>query len=345
MNNISKLYNRREIWFVFFYKPNNSDLEKNVEMWKSLAEKSYGIYKIAAISCKKDEEICEEFGIHRAPMFMYFPEGTGSEEIYKGKKTPEDIFRFGSTRMQSFVRNVNSENYGDFINENSHMHKVILFTQRKTTPPLFKALSKHFKGKIDFALIRQSEKELLQRFEATALPTVLAISDGENYKGVKHDGPLSRDALEKFLNKFAYSDKKKEEKASIKELNSDNYNKYKHCSEADKKNICIIYYTNNDSLSGDENFILDHLANKYIKDPIKIYYLKLSKYKNVYTSFAKEDEGSKFVILRGARKKYVAVREFDVEILQNKIENILSGSGSFNKVLKKLPFVLKKDDL
>ena len=100
---------------------------------ENLAEKTYGIFKIGAISCKKDEEICEEFNIHKTPMFLYFPEGTGTEEVYKGKKTVDDIFKFGSARMQSFVRVINSNNYGDFINENNHMHKVVLFTQRKTT--------------------------------------------------------------------------------------------------------------------------------------------------------------------------------------------------------------------
>jgi curved DNA-binding protein CbpA len=345
MNTISKLYRRREIWFVLFYKPNNSDLEKNIELLKNLAEKTYGIFKIGAISCKRDEEICEEFNINKTPLILYFPEGTGSEEVYTGKKTFEDIFKFGSSRMQSFVRVINSNNYGDFINENNHMHKVILFTQRKTTPPLFKALSKHFKDKLNFGEIRQSEKELAQRFEVNTFPTVLVISDGENYKGVKYDGALNRDTLEKFLNQYAYSNKKKEDVASIKELNNDNYNKYKHCNEQDNKNICVIYYTENDTLNGEENLMLDTLAKKYIKDPVKVYYLNLNKYKNVYTSFDKEDENSKFVVLRGHRKRYIAIKELAVDVLENVIDNILSGSGSFKKLLKKLSFLAVKDEI
>jgi len=345
MNTISKLYRRREIWFVLFYKPNNSDLEKNVELLKNLAEKTYGIFKIGAISCKKDEEICEEFNIKKTPLILYFPEGSGSEEVYKGNKTFEEIFKFGSGRMQSFVRIINSNNYGDFINENNHMHKVILFTQRKTTPPLFKALSKHFKDKLNFGEIRQNEKELAQRFEVKVFPTVLVISDGENYKGVKYDGALNRDTLEKFLNQYAYSTKKKEDTAFIKELNNNNYNKYKHCNEQDNKNICLIYYTENDTLSGEENLMLEDLSKKYIKDPVKVYYLNLNKYKNVYTSFDKEDENSKFVILRGHRKRYIAIKELDVNILESVIDNILSGSGSFKKLLKKLSFLAVKDEM
>ena len=85
--------------------------------------------------------------IAHKPGLLHLP-----KNIHEQKKW-EDIFKFGSSRMQSFVRVINSNNYGDFVNENSHMHKVILFTQRKTTPPLFKALSKHFKDKINFFCI------------------------------------------------------------------------------------------------------------------------------------------------------------------------------------------------
>jgi len=343
MDSISKLYRRREIWFVLFYKGADKDLKNMIELWKTLAEKVYGIFKVAAINCKKDEEICEEFDVHSTPLIVYFPEGSQPEEVYRGLKTWEAIFKFGASKMQSFVRVINSNNYGDFINENPTQHKVILFTQRKSTPPLFKALSKHFKDKLNFGEIRQSEKELAQRFDIKAFPSVLVISDGENYKGVKYEGALTRDALEKLLNQYAYTPKKKEENATVKELTNDNYNKYRLCNESDNKNICVIYYSEDDNLSGEENLMLEYLAKKYIKDPIKILYIKTNKYKNLYVSFEKEDEDSKFIILRGHRKRYSAVKDISIKELENKLDNILSGSGNMKKLIKKLMF-LSADD-
>lgn len=65
----------------------------------------------------------------------------------------------------------------------------------------------------------------------------------------------------------------------------------------------------------------------------------------MYTSFDKEDEDSTFVILRGHRKKYIAVKELDLNILEDTIDNILSGSGVFKKLLKKLNFVVRHEDL
>lgn len=343
MDSISKLYRRREIWFVLFYKPNDRELKTFIELWKTLAEKVYGIFKIAAINCKKDEEICEEFDVNQTPLIVYFSEGSQPEEVYRGVKKWENIFKFGASKMQSFVRVINSNNYGDFINENPTQHKVVLFTQRKSTPPLFKALSKHFKDKLSFGEIRQSEKELAQRFQITAFPSVLVISDGENYKGVRYEGALTRDALEKFLNQYAYSPKKKEDTVAVKELTSDLYHKHKQCNENDSKNICVIYYSDNENLSGEENLMLENIAKKYIKDPVKVFFIKAKKFKNLYVSFDKEDEDSKFIVLRGHRKKYTPVKDLDLQELENKIDNILSGSGNMKKLIKKLMFLNAND--
>jgi protein disulfide-isomerase A6 len=54
--------------------------------------------------------------------------------------------------MESFVEYVTFENYQDFIKKD--LYKVLLFTDKKSTPPLYKALSKEFKGKLIFGEVR-----------------------------------------------------------------------------------------------------------------------------------------------------------------------------------------------
>jgi len=49
------------------------------------------------------------------------------------------------------------------------------------TPALFKALSKNFNSKLTFGEVRESEKELAARFGVTKYPTLIAISDPEEY--------------------------------------------------------------------------------------------------------------------------------------------------------------------
>lgn len=347
MNNISKLYARKEIWFVLFFKPQDREFKQLQEMFKELAEKTYGIFKIGAVNCKFDEEICEEFSVHSTPTIVYFPESSNQEEIYKGIKTTAEIFKFGASKMQSFVRIVNKDNYGDYATSLPTQEKVLLFTARKTTPPLLKALSKHFLGKLSFGEVRQSEKEVIQSFGIVKFPTIFVITDIENHKGVAYDGPLSRDSLQKFLNQYAYSTKKVEKKPEVKELTYDVYNKARTCNDTDGKNICVIYITHNDTLKGEENQLLEDLATKYLNDPLKFFYINPDKYKFFWVSLDKEDNDSKFIIVKGKRKKYSPIKGEDLSFtdVSNLVDNIVSGGGTFKNLIKKfnLSTVNKED--
>ena len=350
MNNLSKLYGRSQIWFILFFNANEQEFESLKEMWKTLAEKCYGIFKVAVVNCKFDEEICEEFSIRKTPLIVYFPESSDNEEVYRGIKKWEEIFKFGAVKMQSFVRSINSENYGDFITSNPTQHKVILFTSRKTTPPLLKALSKHFKGKLSFGETRPGEKELVDKLGVKNFPTVMVLSEPENYKGITYEGPLTRDSLEKFLNQFAYQAIKVEKAVSVTEFTSDLYNKQKLCNENDGKNICVIYLNHGDHLTAEENILLENLAKKYMNDPIRVLFLNPSKYTHFWVSFEKEDQNSNVIILRGKRKKYSAVckDKVDSKEIYDAIDNIISGGGSFKKLIKKVNLTSvasNKDDL
>jgi curved DNA-binding protein CbpA len=348
MDSLSKLYRRREIWFVYFYSSRDKDFKEISEIWKKLAEKSYGIFKVAVVNCKSNEEICEEFDVKKTPLVIYFPDGSGSEEVYRGPKTVDEIFKFGSQRMQSFVRTLNTDNYGEFITDNPTNHKVLFFTSRKSTAPLLKALSKFFKGKLSFGEIRQNEKELVDRYQIKNFPTIMVVTDLDIFKGITYEGPLNRDGLEKFLNQYAYSTKKAEKDISIKELTHNLYSGQKLCNDSDNKNICVLYITNNDTLNGSENSLLDEIANKYKNDPIKIFFINESNLKYFWVSFDSEDRGSKFIVLRGKRKKYIPIAESKFETVANIIDNVLSGGGDFKKLIKHLNLnntVQHKDDL
>lgn len=72
--------------------------------------------------------------------------------------------------MESFVKIVTNSNYETFINEDINKYKVVLFTNKKGTPPLLNALSKDLKGKLVFGLVRASEEQLIQKFKITSYP-------------------------------------------------------------------------------------------------------------------------------------------------------------------------------
>jgi tRNA(Leu) C34 or U34 (ribose-2'-O)-methylase TrmL len=86
--------------------------------------------------------------------------------------------------MQSFVSIVTSENYQQFIDRDPSKYKVLLFTERKTTAPIFKALSKQYKDKLLFGEVRKSsEAALVSKFQVTTFPTLLVVTDPAEYQG------------------------------------------------------------------------------------------------------------------------------------------------------------------
>lgn len=83
--------------------------------------------------------------------------------------------------MQSFVSIVTDENFEQFIERDPLKFKVLLFTERKTTAPIFKALSKQYKDKLIFGEVRKSELKLIEKFSVTQFPTILVVTDPHEF--------------------------------------------------------------------------------------------------------------------------------------------------------------------
>jgi DnaJ family protein C protein 16 len=83
----TKFYRRQEIWVVYFFQP-GSEAEAFKEEYVSLCDKLYGIIKVAAIDCKAEEELCEEFAVYDYPTIMIYEENLADEgERFRGSMT------------------------------------------------------------------------------------------------------------------------------------------------------------------------------------------------------------------------------------------------------------------
>lgn len=137
----------------------------------------FGILKVGAIDCLKEEELCEEFGVFDSPVIKIYREASSDDGIkFTGKNNWKAISGQASSLMQSFVRVVNSENYESFVNEAKDKNIVLLFTDRKTTAPLFKSLSKTYKDKLVFGEVKK-DPELQQRFKIEKVPALIVVKD------------------------------------------------------------------------------------------------------------------------------------------------------------------------
>jgi len=105
------------VWLIFFFKTDNEECKKVKEEYKILSEKMYGVFRVAAIDCDEDEEMCEEFGIYDTPTIMAFTENFSDEGVkYKDRDYSwKKLTSFATKKMQDFVSIVTEANYADFM--------------------------------------------------------------------------------------------------------------------------------------------------------------------------------------------------------------------------------------
>ena len=80
--------------------------------------------------------------------------------------------------MQNFVSIVTDESYENFIQrDRMTKHKILLFSEKKTTPTVFKALSKKFLNRLIFGEIRSTEVDLIKKFglKIKQFPVIVAL--------------------------------------------------------------------------------------------------------------------------------------------------------------------------
>jgi hypothetical protein len=334
MNTLSKLYNRKNGWFVLFFNSRDREFKLYSDLMKNFSKNAKEIFTSGVVNCVSDEEICDEFSIKNTPKILFFTDDGKEFQIYNGGKNWKEMFKFGSNQMQNFVKIINNDNYNDFLKWHHNQFHVILFTSKKNTPPLFKLISKNFLGKLTFGEIKQSEKELCKIFEIKKFPSLIILTDEDEYKYEIFDDKMDKNHIEKFLNNYTKKKKKIDKIFKIRELDLNLYNK-NFCNINDGKNTCFIYF-NKEKLNDFENKLLENLGKKYLNDKISIFYLNPNDYKFFWDCFNEEDKNSKAIILKGKRKKYYPIsnEKFNEKELVNILDNIISGGGDFKKLLK-----------
>jgi thioredoxin-like negative regulator of GroEL len=343
MENISKLLSRRKIWFVYFFKSKDEGFENMNNKIKEISSQCYGIFNFGAVNCKDDEEICEEYSVYSTPKIVYFPESANEvEEEYKGNIDFQSIFKYGAKLMQNFVRVINKDNYNDFITTYPERYHVLLFTSKKTTPPLFKSLSKDYLNHLSFGEVRQTENELIKTFNVDKFPTLMVLTNYETNEVDVFKEDMKYDTIKKFLNKYGYKKMPENKEIKVRELNKNTYEKLGMCSSNDNKNICLIFFINKEKPENDELKNLENFATKFKDDHIKVFYLNVDKYKSIFKSFDNDEinfENTSGVIVKGKRKKYIAVSKESYQNIKdfyNIMDNVISGGGSFKQLKKGL---------
>ena len=195
LSGVFQFYRRQEIWIIYFFNPKLEECKTFKDEYVAIAEKLYGIIKVGAIDCLREEELCEEFSVYTVPSILIFSENFQDDgDRYTGDMNANSIMNAASKKMQSFVSVVTESNYESFTERDRNTkHKILLFTEKKSTPTVYKALSKKYLERLTFGEVKQAEEGLCKLFGIEVFPTIMALTDPENYVGEQYEGEMNID--------------------------------------------------------------------------------------------------------------------------------------------------------
>eukprot|EP00158_Paraphelidium_tribonemae_P003824 Partr_v1_DN26398_c0_g1_i1_m43241 putative NA len=193
----STILSSPQIWIVEFYAPWCGHCQKLAPEYLKAAAHLRGYAKVGAIDCNEDanKPLCGRYNVQGFPTIKAFSAlKTGKEKLgvdYQGQRTGADISKYAMQRLTSaniqVVDKSGKLKLDDFM-AGSKLPKVILFSDKKSSSDIYKALSIQFHQRLSFAEVRKADKEVLEKFGVKKSPTIVYVTEASDDKRVIYEG-------------------------------------------------------------------------------------------------------------------------------------------------------------
>jgi len=361
------------VWIVEFYAPWCGHCKHFAPEFARAAQNLHGIVHVGAVNCDEQKQLCGAFGIQGFPTVKIFPWSTVpvpngepgqimKEPVdYNGQRNAASLVKAAIDMLPNFVHKVDAENEEKFLGNT--LGKVLLFSDKKNVPTLFKALALEYRNRLHFGWIKNTEKELCEKYGVEKFPAVLVQKKGEETQ-TKFEDKVGFDTLNAFLKKFAppprnmytgaaaEKDEGEQEMMSAKPIDPKEYELKRIVSEDDWKENCLERagmcavaildpYNYPDDLEGQEELLKD-LAQQYMgklhlmwfaarEQPSFCEAFGISNFPSiVLVNPARNDrQKTRFSLLRGA---------FDEESISDYFDRFLTGGRGATVLQKEFEF-------
>ncbi|CAO1637527.1 unnamed protein product [Parajaminaea phylloscopi] len=153
----SEVLNIEKPTIVAFTAPWCGHCQRLVPEFDRAAKSLDGIVKFANIDCdaESNKPTCGRYGIQGFPTIKLFPPTAKRlPRDYRGERTAKALVEYAVDALPRSVQKINAEDLQSFVTRDSKRPKVLLFSSKATSSPLYKSLALDFRKSMTFAIAR-----------------------------------------------------------------------------------------------------------------------------------------------------------------------------------------------
>ena len=214
---------------VFYYKSESEKSNSVAENLKIVYSKLKYLIEYIIVNCDDnnmdectpiDDSIEDDFfriEVYVPPEYKFNPYTKGMNKhqkmLYtKTSITDKALYNFLTKTIISREQIINSENFENFKSR-SDLNKVILFTNKKNSPLMYRGLSGYFYDRLALGLVFDSEKKICEKLNIKKFPTIMVIQSLEEDiildepNEIFYEGKMEVENIVQFLEKYALKEK------------------------------------------------------------------------------------------------------------------------------------------
>lgn len=212
---------------IFFYSSSADNAASLEYLVNELASNNKQFFKMSVVDCDDFEDpekvnVCSDDYKGALPQVLFLEPPaqainpyTGkpmqpSEHRYQGEGSPNAIASWAKKQMPSFSKKiVSQEDMDKFLSDTLIANKVILFTNKKETPYIYRALTSEYRDRLEFADVYEGVEDVVKAYNVDKFPTLLVLVRKEDgtYEKEFYESDMKIEKLMRFLKRYALKEK------------------------------------------------------------------------------------------------------------------------------------------
>eukprot|EP00933_Yihiella_yeosuensis_P034682 TRINITY_DN2815_c1_g8_i1.p1 TRINITY_DN2815_c1_g8~~TRINITY_DN2815_c1_g8_i1.p1 ORF type:complete len:509 (-),score=103.05 TRINITY_DN2815_c1_g8_i1:101-1627(-) len=335
------IHDRQEPWLVLFYKPNNDDSVALKPEFIKFTETFKDFLNIGAVNCRQQRDTCSQASITDWPALRWFPSDKAAppEVLEEVQPTAKSLGKWANSMMPDFTKVVQDKRELRAWLDDVKGPAVILFTDKSSPPPMWKALSREYHNRAALAVVPRCDKNgvfktPLQREYDVRIPQIIRVDPVDEIGKIaeKFDSQMKMDVIKLWLMKTVAVAKRGGPSASFKELSKQRL-EAGDCAPTDSQ-FCFLWLK-----AGADKSVEDatrQLANKYRTDPIKLMWVNVEMNPELLEAFGLQNSDATdfFVAFRPKRGKF---KVHEGKLTFNELDSFVDGVMNGPPLTGKLP--------